>query len=125
MLFAAIVACHAMFCGWTDAGSRRSWSSLDAFRPLLMYCLAALPFAIALGYYNWYFLGSPFVLAKTQAAHFFAEAKLGNPNLWQTPFLVGFAGLLCSPVARCARILAPANIRPLGSRGRLEKETFS
>ena len=97
ILFAAIVACHAMLCGWTDVGSRRSWSSLDAFRPLLMYCLAALPFAIALGYYNWYFLGSPFVLAKTQAAHFFAEAKLGNPNLWQTPFLVGFAGLLCSP----------------------------
>jgi hypothetical protein len=70
---------------------------VKAARPLFFYILAGLPFAVALGYYNWYYLGSPFTFGQTVAGARIAEMKLGNPDPWQGSFWEGFYGLLVSP----------------------------
>ena len=74
-----------------------SLSGRNTWRPLLYYALAGLPFAIAMGAYNWYYQGSLWNTAKAEAARSFATEKLGSPDLWQTPFFTGFYGLLISP----------------------------
>ena len=77
--------------------SRASRSPLCGAYPLMLFLLAGLPLALGLAWYNTYFLGSPLASAKVDAAAFFAKDKLGNADLWQTPFFTGFYGLLISP----------------------------
>lgn len=63
----------------------------------LPFVLGSLPIPIALLGYNFYYFGSPFALAQALAGHAIAVEKTGSPDLWQTPFTTGLAGLLVSP----------------------------
>jgi len=64
---------------------------------LVFYAMAGLPIAIALGAYNWYYLGSPFRFGQTVRAAWVAQYKTGSEEVWQTPMWRGAAGLLLSP----------------------------
>ena len=64
---------------------------------LWAYVLGGLPFAVALGAYNTYYLGSPWRFGQTEAAKRLAEAQLGTANAWAGSFVEGFYGLLVSP----------------------------
>jgi hypothetical protein len=66
-------------------------------RHFLVYCAAGLPIIIGLGYYHWYFLGSPLLVGRDTVDRAIALEKTGSPNLWQTPIMEGAAGLLYSP----------------------------
>jgi hypothetical protein len=66
-------------------------------RSLVPLLLGAVPVPLALAAYNLHYFGSPFALAQELVGHTIAEAKTGSPDLWQTPMLVGLAGLLVSP----------------------------
>jgi hypothetical protein len=66
-------------------------------KSLLPFVLGLLPFSILIGFYNHRFFGSPFVIAQALVGHVMATAKTGKPNLWQTPFMEGFVGLVGSP----------------------------
>lgn len=66
-------------------------------KSLLPFALGLLPFPIVTGFYNHRFFGNPFVIAQALVGHVMAMAKTGRPNLWQTPFIEGFVGLLVSP----------------------------
>ena len=113
VLFAAAVAGHLLVCMWLQRDPGVAWFRRRAWRTFVGYVLGGLPFVLALGFYHWYYLGSPFTLAKTQAALWFAESKMGNPNLWQTPFVIGFAGLLVSP-SRGVLVYSPVLVFAIG-----------
>jgi hypothetical protein len=66
-------------------------------KSLVPFALGLLPFPLLIGVYNQRFFGSPFVIAQELVGHVMANAKTGNPNLWQTPFIEGFVGLVGSP----------------------------
>ncbi len=63
----------------------------------LFMALGAAPVPLAIGFYNWYFFGSPFSFGQELVGHVTALEKTGSPDLWQTPFFRGAAGLLFSP----------------------------
>jgi hypothetical protein len=90
--------------GYLVAGLVKRWragpdrqSARKAAGALAAYLLAGLPFAVALGAYNTYYLGAPWRFGQTEAAKRLAEAQLGTPNAWAGSFLEGFYGLLVSP----------------------------
>ena len=66
-------------------------------RRCLAFIAASLPFAVALGMYNSYFLGSLLHFGQTEAGQAIAFFKTGSRDVWQTPMLYGLAGLLVSP----------------------------
>ncbi len=66
------------------------------FSPVLKYALGLLPFAVAVGMYNDYYLGSPFTFPQSVVADFLAD-HYADGNIWSTPLLVGLSGLLFSP----------------------------
>jgi hypothetical protein len=66
-------------------------------KTLLPYVLAALPIAVLLASYNTYYLGKPWEFGQAKVGHEVALSKTGSPELWQTPLLVGAAGLMVSP----------------------------
>jgi hypothetical protein len=63
----------------------------------LFMALGAVPVPAAIAVYNWYFFGSPFSFGQELVGHETALEKTGSPDLWQTPFFRGAAGLLFSP----------------------------
>jgi hypothetical protein len=65
-------------------------------RRLLRFILGGLPVAAILLAYSQYAFGSPFAFGQL-AGSAIAQAKTGNPDLWQTPMYLGAAGLLLSP----------------------------
>ena len=80
--------------GFTPAPIQRGdkpWASFWA------YVLAGLPFAVALGAYNAYYLGAPWRFGQTEAAKRLAEEQLGTANAWAGSLFEGFYGLLVSP----------------------------
>ncbi len=66
-------------------------------RSFLVYALAGLPFAAALAFYNYHYLGSPFAFGQDVGGRFIATAKTGSSVMWQTPLYKGLLGLLLSP----------------------------
>jgi hypothetical protein len=66
-------------------------------RALLVYTLAGLPVAGALGWYNAYYHGSPVSFGRGPLDQKVALVKTGSDDLWQTPLWEGAAGLLLSP----------------------------
>ncbi len=96
--FGMAVACRptgvfaALFVGlYFLAMARRG-----GFSPVLKYALGLLPFAVAVGMYNDYYLGSPFTFAQSVVAEYLAQQSAGG-DIWNTPLLVGLSGLLFSP----------------------------
>ncbi|HMJ10342.1 MAG TPA: hypothetical protein VK524_02995, partial [Polyangiaceae bacterium] len=63
----------------------------------IFMALGAAPVPLAIAFYNWYYFGSPFSFGQELVGHETALEKTGSPDLWQTPFLKGAAGLLFSP----------------------------
>ncbi len=63
----------------------------------LYFALGMVPVPAAIGFYNWYYFGSPISFGQEVAGHLMAMEKTGNPQLWQTPLLQGALGLLVSP----------------------------
>jgi hypothetical protein len=70
--------------------------ALTERRRLLRFILGGLPVAAILLAYSQYAFGSPFAFGQL-AGSAIAQAKTGNPDLWQTPMYLGAAGLLLSP----------------------------
>jgi hypothetical protein len=66
-------------------------------KALLVYALAGLPVAGALGWYNAYYHGSPISFGRGPLDQRVALVKTGSDQLWQTPLWEGAAGLLLSP----------------------------
>jgi len=67
------------------------------WRPFLLYVLGGLPFAVLLGAYNAYYLGSPFASGQLLSSELNHFAEKGIDSVWQTPLAEGLAGLLLSP----------------------------
>ncbi|MDD9856619.1 MAG: hypothetical protein OXU96_00990 [Gammaproteobacteria bacterium] len=67
------------------------------WRPFLLYALSGLPFALLLGAYNAYYLGSPFTSGQVLGAEQIDMIRKGADGFWQTPLAEGLAGLLFSP----------------------------
>ena len=61
------------------------------------FALGVLPVPVAIGFYNFYYFGSPFSFGQEIIGHQMALTKTGSPDLWQTPFYIGALGLLASP----------------------------
>ena len=80
---------------WRESPS--TLSALSTARPLVAYIAAGLPVAIALGAYNWYYLGSPWNFGQYEAGRRTAAFYTGSADVWQTPFFEGFFGHLISP----------------------------
>jgi hypothetical protein len=57
---------------------------------------AAVPLSL-IALYNLYYFGTPFNFAQELIGHQIALEKTGDQNVWQTPLIVGAAGLLASP----------------------------
>jgi hypothetical protein len=74
-----------------------AWLLFSDRKSLLPYLLAALPLAAATLAYNLYYFGSPLEFGQLAAGARVAEYKTGSPEVWQTPFWLGAAGLLASP----------------------------
>ncbi len=66
-------------------------------RSAVSFAAGAAPGPLALAAYNFYYFGNPFTLAQQLVGHGVATEKTGSPDLWQTPFFEGLAGLLVSP----------------------------
>ena len=66
-------------------------------RLFVIYVISGLPFAFALGYYNYYYMGSPFSSAKIEVSLPLSEKKTGVRDVWQTPYHKGACGLFFSP----------------------------
>ncbi|HOE66598.1 MAG TPA: hypothetical protein PLO62_08720 [Candidatus Hydrogenedentes bacterium] len=82
---ALVVCCALGYLVWKDR------------RALVPFMVTGLPFAVALGVYNAYYLGSPFRFGQTVGGEMLAEIKTGSPEVWQTPLWEGLAGHLVSP----------------------------
>lgn len=67
------------------------------WRPFLLYVLGGLPFAVLLGAYNAYYLGSPLTSGQMVASEQMVMAQKGADSFFQTPLAEGLAGLLFSP----------------------------
>jgi hypothetical protein len=65
-------------------------------RRLLRFMVGGLPVAVVVLAYSWYAFGNPLAFGQL-AGSGIAQAKTGNPDLWQTPLYLGAAGLLLSP----------------------------
>lgn len=76
------------------AAAYLAWRERRALAP---YLLAALPVACAVLAYNLYYFGSLLDFGQLAAGAAVARSKTGSPDLWQTPVLLGAAGLLLSP----------------------------
>jgi hypothetical protein len=63
----------------------------------IFMALGAAPVPLAIAAYNFYYFGSPFSFGQELVGHETAMQKTGSPELWQTPFFSGAAGLLFSP----------------------------
>lgn len=61
------------------------------------YILYALPVILFILAYNYYNHGSIFLFSLMLYNSFGALYKTGSPNMWSTPFLIGFLGMLISP----------------------------
>jgi hypothetical protein len=61
------------------------------------FLLGATPPVSFLGAYNWFTYGAPWKFGQTLVGQFTALTKTGSPDVWQTPFLQGLAGILFSP----------------------------
>jgi hypothetical protein len=71
---------------------------LYRYRKSALYlALGALPVPLLIGFYNWYYFGSPFSFGQELVGHITAQQKTGSSELWQTPFGWGALGLLLSP----------------------------
>ncbi|HKU45215.1 MAG TPA: hypothetical protein VJR89_43950 [Polyangiales bacterium] len=66
----------------------------EALAPLI-YGALPVPFLIAI--YNQYYFGSPLNFGQELVGHQVALFKTGTGNIWQTPAIVGFIGLMLSP----------------------------
>lgn len=66
-------------------------------RSAVALALGCAPAPLALAAYNYYYFGNPLTLAQQLVGHGVATEKTGSPDLWQTPFFEGAAGLLFSP----------------------------
>lgn len=66
-------------------------------RSLWAFCLAGLPFAVVLMWYNSRHFGSPFTFGQSQVDHPEVIAISGKGDLWQTPLWYGLLGHLTSP----------------------------
>ena len=66
-------------------------------RALIAFALAGLPFAVALAFYNYHYLGSPFAFGQDVGGRIIAVSKTGSNAMWQTPLFKGLLGLLVSP----------------------------
>jgi hypothetical protein len=76
--------------------------------------LGTIPAPSLIGFYNWYYFGSPFSFGQELVGHGTALEKTGSPDLWQTPFFQGAMGLLFSP-SRGLLVFSPFFILlPLG-----------
>ncbi len=75
-------------------------------RRLLRFVMGGLPVAVLLIAYAWIVFGSPFSLGQWGVGTEVAQAKTGNPDVWQTPLHVGALGLLFSP-ARGLLVYSP------------------
>lgn len=73
------------------------WLLWSDRRALAAFLLAALPIAAAILAYNIYYFGSPLEFGQLVAGERVATTKTGHPDVWQTPFWLGAAGLLVSP----------------------------
>jgi len=67
------------------------------WRPVPLYVLGGLPFALLLGAYNAYYLGSPYASGQRSAAEKIDMVQKGATSFFQTPLAEGLAGLLLSP----------------------------
>jgi hypothetical protein len=70
------------------------WQRRHALQTVLLTACIA-PVAVCL--YNEYYFGSPINFAQELAGHQIAIEKTGIEGIWQTPLVVGLAGLLISP----------------------------
>ena len=73
------------------------WLLLRDRRAFAAYAVAGLPFALALVFFNYHFLGSPFAFGQSESSRNIAISMTGSPSLWQAPLSEGLAGLLMSP----------------------------
>jgi hypothetical protein len=116
----AVVALAGFFFGTSAASRPTGILMLGAAAAFLHFThrrrapvllAGALPPLVAIGVYNFHYFGSPFRFGQELAGHLVALSKTGSPDLWQTPFLLGAAGLLASPsrgVLVFSPVLAPA-----------------
>ena len=98
-----------------------AWFAIRDRHALLRFCLGALPVTLLLGIYGWHTFGDPFSVGQSVVAGQVAMSKTGNPGIWQTPFLVGAAGLLLSP-ARGLLVYSPVVVVALWGMGRVWRD---
>lgn len=94
-----------------------AWLAFQDRRALLRFCIGAAPIALLLAWYGWRTFGDPFAVGQSVVANQVAMTKTGNPGMWQTPFLVGAAGLLVSP-SRGLLVYSPIVVVALWGAGR-------
>jgi hypothetical protein len=71
------------------------WRYRRAALGSLLLSTLAIPLAVAV--YDQYYFGSPINFAQEMVGHQIALEKTGIERIWQTPLVVGLAGLLISP----------------------------
>ena len=90
-------------------------------RALLRFCLGALPVGLLLVLYGWHTFADPLAAGQLLVGSRVAITKTGTPDLWQTPFYVGAAGLLLSP-ARGLLVYSPVVAVALWGMGRVWRD---
>ncbi len=64
---------------------------------LLAFCVGAAPPVMAIALYNFHYFGTPISFGQEVVGPVVALEKTESPDLWQTPFFHGLAGLMASP----------------------------
>ena len=86
------------------------------------YFIISFASVACLALYNYQFTGSPFSFPQTYNTDVIASNKTGSPDVWQTPFFAGMAGILVSP-ARGLFVYSPVLIFSLYGLCRVFRNT--
>jgi hypothetical protein len=97
------------------------WLAVKDRRALPGFCLGAMPVGVLLVFYGWHTFGDPWAAGQLLVGPKVAVTKTGNPDLWQTPFHVGAAGLLLSP-SRGLLVYSPVVVVALWGMGRVWRQ---
>ena len=102
-------------------GAVATWLAIVDRARVLRLVLGALPLGVVLVAYGWHTFGDPWAAGQLLVGPRVAITKTGNPDLWQTPFFVGAAGLLFSP-ARGLLVYSPIVAVALWGMGRVWRD---
>jgi len=82
---------------WQQRDSAPQQTRAAALRSFLLFIAAGLPWAVLLGAYNWYYLGTPWNFGQLAGSELVAAAKNNSTQLWHANLIPSLYGILASP----------------------------